>query len=474
MKIKFLSFFVGIFAVSLLATSCLDSDSEEIVYGSETSITAFSIGTVNIQKIGKDQSGKDSTYIDSLNCSNYPFTIDQLNRTIENKDSLPVGCDISKVLTKITSDTQLITYVKPSTSQDTLWTNTDSIDFSKGAVTFKVYNYNGLMGKPYKVKVNVHQQDPDTLVWARIEKTFAGGNLTRQKALYTAGRLYVFGQQDGKAVAQYATITSGHLSDWSSIALPAGTDSYSATVWQGYIYFLADGQLQRLGTDTPTIEAVASAPQLKQLIAAFDGGTQGSTSTLYARNEAGEFVSLKGEKWSTDGTTPATFPEDERFSTVSIPVSYNAQLVRTILMSHNPTEQDSTSLVYLRTEGADDGWGLKVQNNPATCPNLENITMVYYDKKLYAFGGRATFGTKTVEPFQSFYVSTDNGLTWAAVTRYLFFPKDNSFAQAYENGHQNYSATVDTMEQNNFIWIIWEDGSVSRGRINRFGFAPKW
>ena len=26
----------------------------------------------------------------------------------------------------------------------------------------------------------------------------------------------------------------------------------------------------------------------------------------------------------------------------------------------------------------------------------------------------------------------------------------------------------------NFIWIVWEDGSISRGRINRLGFTPKW
>ena len=33
-------------------------------------------------------------------------------RTIENKDSLPVGTDISRVLTKITADTDYILYGK--------------------------------------------------------------------------------------------------------------------------------------------------------------------------------------------------------------------------------------------------------------------------------------------------------------------------------------------------------------------------
>lgn len=471
MKIKFLSLLVGLFAVSLVATSCLKSDSEEVVYGSETSITAFSIGTVNIQKVAKDQQGKDSIYTDSLNCSAYPFTIDQLNRTIENRDSLPVGCDISRVLTRVTGDTQLITYVKPSTTKDTLWTNTDSIDFSKGPVTFKVYTYNGLVGKPYTVKVNVHKQDPDTLVWSTIDHTFSGGDLTRQKAVCAGGKLYVFGQQGTKVVAQYATINAGQLSSWNVIELPEGTDTYSPVAWLGSVYFLADGKLRKLSTDTGTVDLVADAPELRQLLGGFDG-TEGSTSTLYAQNSEGQFVSLRGGTWNTDEQTPSTFPEGERLSAVSIPLGYNKALVRTILMAHNPSSTDTTSLVYLRTEGSDKGWGLKVQNNPETCPNLENITMVYYDKKLYAFGGGVN-GTK-VTPFNSFYVSADNGLTWLPVTRHLFFPEDGSFKALYENGGGEYSAVADNMEQNHFIWIIWKNGSVSRGRINRLGFAPKW
>ena len=68
-------------------------------------------------------------------------------------------------------------------------------------------------------------------------------------------------------------------------------------------------------------------------------------------------------------------------------------------------------------------------------------------------------------------IALDNGLTWDPVSRSVTFPEDGSFRAFYESSHGNYSCTVDS---EHFIWIIWENGALSRGRINRLGFAPKW
>lgn len=109
----------------------MDNDVEQITYTSETSITGFSLGTLNIDRIGKDQNGEDSTYVDTLDCSNYPFTINQLTREIENKDSLPYGTHIDKVITNVTYDAGILVYKPKGAEKDTLWTSTDSIDFQE-------------------------------------------------------------------------------------------------------------------------------------------------------------------------------------------------------------------------------------------------------------------------------------------------------------------------------------------------------
>ena len=113
MKIKFLPILLVSLLVTMSAmTSCLDNDIEQVTYSSETSITSFSLGTLHVKRVGKDSKGEDSTYTDTISMANYPFTINQAMRTIENKDSLPVGTDISRVLTKITADTDYILYGK--------------------------------------------------------------------------------------------------------------------------------------------------------------------------------------------------------------------------------------------------------------------------------------------------------------------------------------------------------------------------
>ena len=159
MKIKFLPLIAVLFAATSIMTSCLDNDVEQITYTSETSITGFSLGTLNINRMGKDKNGLDRPYVDTLDCSNYPFTIDQINRTITNKDSLPVGTHIDKVITSITYDAGMLAYKPKGSERDTIWTSTDSIDFTD-PVEFKVYAYSGVEGKPYTITINVHKQEP--------------------------------------------------------------------------------------------------------------------------------------------------------------------------------------------------------------------------------------------------------------------------------------------------------------------------
>lgn len=156
MKIKFLPLIVVFFAATSIMTSCLDNDVEQMTYTSETSITGFSLGTLNIDRVGKDKNGEDSAYTDTLNCSKYPFTINQMTREIENKDSLPYGTHIDKVITNITYDAGILVYRPKGADKDTIWTSTDSIDFSECITTpveFKVYAYSGAIGKAYRVKL---------------------------------------------------------------------------------------------------------------------------------------------------------------------------------------------------------------------------------------------------------------------------------------------------------------------------------
>lgn len=486
MKIKFLPLIAVLFAATSIMTSCLDNDVEQITYTSETSITGFSLGTLNINRIGKDKNGLDSPYVDTLDCSNYPFTIDQINRIITNKDSLPVGTYIDKVITNITYDAGVLAYKPKGSDHDTIWTSTDSIDFTE-PVEFKVYAYSGVEGKPYKVTINVHQQEPDTISWKKFDNNpFSDGNLSEQKAVYANEKVYVFGKNGDDTHIEYSNVANDNPSPWVPVTdnIPSNIDTYSATAWAGNIYFLARGtndkQLYKLNVTTDKIEPVGTET-FEMLI-----GGNDIKSELYVVKD-GESGIYKESPWTKDTDPFTQFKAGQPFFSNTTTASYNSNITTTVALCYNQgnTANDTTALVFNRIS-SDNKWEERIQNLPL--PNLENVTMIYYDGKLYAFGGKSK--KPEVKPFSQFYCSTDNGLCWRPVTECMAFPaevpdpkKPNkeyiNFPNLYDTHHGNYSCAVtpkleSETSRGNFIWIVWEDGSICRGRINRLGFTPKW
>lgn len=471
MKIKFLPLLAVFFAATSIMTSCLDNDVEQITYTSETSITGFSLGTLNINRMGKDKNGLGSPYVDTLDCSNYPFTIDQINRIITNKDSLPVGTHIDKVITSITYDAGMLGYTPKGSDHDTIWTSTDSIDFTD-PVEFKVYAYSGVEGKPYKVTINVHKQEPDTISWKKFDtQLFNAGSLSEQKAVYANGKVYVFGKNGNGTHIEYSDVANDNPSPWVPVTdnISSNIDTYSATVCAGNIYFLAETnkQLYKLDANsneitsvgTETFEMLIGANEIKSELYAVKGGKSG----IYKENT-----------WTEDADPFTLCPTGKPFFSNTTTASYNSNITSTVALCYNQgtTANDTTALVFNRMS-SDNKWETRMQNLPL--PNLKNVTMIYYDGKLYAFGGESV--KPEVKPFSQFYCSTDNGLCWRPVTECMAFPAE--FSTLYTTHHGNYSCAVTPKLENetyrgNFIWIVWEDGSICRGRINRLGFTPKW
>ena len=155
-----------------------------------------------------------------------------------------------------------------------------------------------------------------------------------------------------------------------------------------------------------------------------------------------------------------------RMSAISMPSSHNKDLWRTIVMTNNigTSEADSTATVFSYISN-DTEWVKYQPNNPTTCPNQGNISMITYDGKIYAFG----------EDFDYFYTSNDNGLNWNQETGYMVFPSENKNGidkLTTYLGNGSYSAVVEENgNKGSFIWFIWEDGSATRALLNRL--TPK-
>lgn len=155
------------------------TEDEEDVYipASSVAITKFSL---------KSKSGS-KVKIDSVF-----FSIDLNRGVIFNADSLPVGTDITRLVPVISyvSSASSVTLTQSGGSTigeiDYKKNPNDSVDFS-GKVVLKITAEDQITTRSYNIKVNVHKEYPDSMVWDRLAVTPMPSRLGSPKDQKTVG-----------------------------------------------------------------------------------------------------------------------------------------------------------------------------------------------------------------------------------------------------------------------------------------------
>lgn len=458
---------IGLLAITFAFTSCLDSNTTEYELSPDAAITAFSVGDITMTDTIKTKDGKkDSTIYYTVPASSYKFSIDQQNGRIFNSDSLPVGTKVDKLTTSLSYYGYYVTYLK--NDKDTLWTDTDSIDFTR-PLTFKAYALNGSI-RQYQIEVRVHQQDPDSLQWTRLTDTSLSiPENAVHKAVCTPGKLYIFTQR-GESLQVTSSANGTSWSGWQTVSLPGTADYTSVTTLDGQLYILADNKLY-LSDDGVTWTAANTERTFDKLFAASP-----KLGELYALS-GNELVSVSadGTQVSATGTANTYFPTQNLSYAVTTPDS-NTSLERLVVVGTRDASlaNDTTATVWAKLSN-EPAWSHYPQatNNTYGCPKLKNLAAFAYDGKLYAFGGSYDIpSTQTppvrLAPFQYLYESMDGGISWHPQTEKVMLPKE------FLNRTASFSYVVD---EHNFIWVFWSQSAqtngqteVWRGRINRLGF----
>ena len=455
MKLKVLNIIACLFIAACVITSCLDDDN--IVYETnyKSSITAFSFDSIVTYYPSVTKEGKDTTLSKYVVGSNYPFIINQSEGLIYNPDSLPVGTDVSKVVVDITADTEGI-YIVAET--DSIWEETDSLNFEK-PIQFKVLAEIGSFGRTYTAKINVHQQEPDSLNWTKMDANFPK-TIQRQKAVYASNGIYVFAEGEGQVIMT-ETADGKNWSEPTSIDIPTQADYSSVMAWGNQLYILADNELY---TSTNGLQwaKVESTQKIARLLANIH--TEHNHKIIGIDSENFYIESEDGIVWNRHETMPAEFPTSQT-SFVSYALDTNEKLERIVLIGDNGIATDTITNVWT-TLNTETSWTDFTINNPNyACPKLENSQLIQYNDQLYLFGGPGQHNG-ALQAFEYIYASKDNGISWEAITKKVMFPQE--FNTLYEKAGGNYSCVVDDQQ---FIWIMWsQTGEVWRGRINKLGF----
>lgn len=438
--------------VGLFLTSCLPEE-EKTELTSTVALLSFGINDLKTQHTITLENGKDSTYTTIMSASSIPFTIDQKKGLVYNNDSIAYGTDVTHVVTNLGADGYVHYY---KNGEKVAYSTEDSIDFTH-PVTFTITSYDGQFTRDYLISINVHKINPNKTYWERLDgSNFPAGLFTKQYAIIRYDRIYVFGQnQNNEGYTTSTAIGDGTQWDapspWDGISKEA--DCTSVILHNNTFYMLSNNTLYR--SEDGIIWQVKDTNAVSCLLAT----TSEETSVVWGLMDNTFVYSTDMATWENNGQTILS-GIDKRIAYFSHALRTNSTIHRTMVIGTSSYPSDTCAHIWNKLS-TEQEWTevTPSETNIYRCPNLENLAVVRWHNKYYAFGGRS-IGQRDVpiEAFSAFYESRDNGVTW----------------RKHENGldmHPDFAGSDDTfstiIDDKQRIWIMWStSGEVWRATWN--------
>lgn len=444
-----------------LVGSCLSD--KEVTYDDYCFISDVSLGSVKRMVHMLNSEGNDTVIKTTYTGSNFDMLINQRNLTIENKDSLLCGSVLDAILVNITYTGARLAY-RIKDDPDSVWlaySPEDSMDLRNPVELMAIAN-DGLSVRSYTLKVNVHQQEGDSLYWSKVDEAVTQlQGFSQQRAFMLHGTLAVLGKK-ADAITLVEPTVDGFWSE-SPTNLPAETD-VETIVEKGNAFFV--------NTTDGDIYTTTDGKDWQELNTPLHPGlvlTGATTNYLYALMDGELYRCSENEQGEWDFQ-----PEGLDDSSVFLPSRNVKSLLmrqidgssRLVMVGNRADEADNTSVVWSKmwsndVSESESVWMFinQTADNKCTLPQLEYPNLIQYDEKCLAFGGASVAGKGTRKAMDALYVSEDYGITWRTDSE-MHLPKDLKGVSGPICG---------AVDSNNVIWII-ANGEVWRGKLNRLDF----
>ena len=434
-----------------LASSCSEDSNLTTTSNDYCYIKSVVLGTVK---------RKTNTLNTSFSASTFEMTINQRDNTIENRDSLPYGSLLNRVIATIAFDGSSLAYREKGTEAWTSYNSTDSLDLTKPLELYLTSNDNQ-SSRIYTLKVNVHQQEGDSLVWKQCDTgNEALTSLNDMKVFVLNNKLTVLGKKgaDIVLVERSDFETEGTWEETATTDLPATVDLQTLRMQEGILYLsTTDGQILS-STDAKAWESVGTTYSAGLTL------IEKTKDFFYVISEGKLLRSLDAATWEEDllDTDAAQLPVSEIRALSVEQANGNSRIILV-----GQTEGSGNAVVWNKmwndSEKEEDAEWMFFPISPDNripCPRLNHFNLLPYDGNCIAFGGTSVDGEH--EALDAIYISKDYGITWRP-NNGLHLPKELKGTEG---------CITSTVDENNFIWII-TNAQVWRGRLNRLGFAQQ-
>ena len=453
MKNRLVVYF-SVLIMLFVASSCSNDDAVYVT-SPYALIKSFNVGSIRSPYPSFTADGKDTTIYKTISYSTSPFTINQLTGEIYNSDSLLFATNVSKVVTSMSVE-GVATIYNEATGAYEYFAAEDSIDFTSPR-KFRITSTDGSYSKDYTISVNVHQVEPELMVWNKVASAVS---LNPRKALESDGDVYIFGTLVDRTPV-FAISSVGSKVSWSAYqevnGLPKTVDFTTVHLFNGVWYVLAAGDLYA----SENAEDWSPVSQGNDYIAII--GASDDDGYMWLASNESIYRTHDGVTVESVYALPGDFPL-YNVSTLSYALSHNKNIIRYMLVGYTDKECANAPKVWSKLSTENDWVIYDNADNPYPCPALAGLAVVRYDNSLYAFGGKGKVGDNEVEAFNSFYISRDNGVAWKA--------PDGFYQRMPEVLKGKNLSFVTFVDSDNYIWIITDNDEVGtlKGKINRLGF----
>lgn len=426
MKKIFPLYLLAAMLVSFFVSSCNDdSDSDyEVV---DPSVNAVMVNTFSLQKNDSVLANLDSVY----------FSIDLNRAIIFNADSLPKGTKVNRLVCNMTfSSVKKAEITMPNdlgvdTVVNFLTNSSDSINFSRGFVKLHLESSNGEVQRDYTIYVNVHNVEPDMMVWTKASTSTLPTSLSSvevQRTIEFKEKFYCF-TQNGNDFCRAIAEDPG-LADWekSSVMLPAGVRLATLTSGSESLFVVDDSDILYSSSD--------------------EGATWTSTGVTMSHIYGAIGDMVVGVRHDGSVFKHVTYPASAEIEVdESCPViGTSPAVIYTTEWSDQPMMIVAGGLTasgeYVGDCWAYDGnqWsaitlaGMPGVEAPVIVPYFAFKTDEYWkvtrQSVLLAFGGRQSFGVDS----KDLYISYDFGVHWTKASSQMQLPVEytpGAYAQAF-------------------------------------------